>query len=150
MPAWLRAASWWAQRRCGPEITFEDATLPKSRAGFSLQPGDGSVYSASTASRGESFGGREHWHTFAVEVTGRRISWFVDAHVIATQPRPATMAHVPLTVQLRMQSTHPARKGGMARMQLDWLRYWSLRKPDSKSVAAPALHRTKRVAARSC
>ena len=138
-----------SERRCGPEMTFADITLPKSRAGFSLRPGDGSVYSTSTASRGESFGGREHWHTFAVEVTGKRISWFVDAHVIATQARPAAMAHVPFTVQLRLESTRDAGKGAMSRMQLDWLRYWTLRKPDSRSVAAPALHRTKAPAARS-
>jgi len=139
-----------AERRCGPAVTFEDVTLPRSRAGFSMRPGDGTVYSTSTASRGESFGGREHWHTFAVEVTGKRISWFVDAHVIATQARPATMAHVPFTVQLRLESTHPAGKGDTARMQLDWLRYWSLRKPDSKSVAAPALHRTQAASAAAC
>ena len=130
-----------AARRCGPEITFQDVTLPQSRADFSIRPRGGTEYTASAASRGESFGGREHWHTFAVEVTRTRISWFVDAHVVATETRPAAMTNVPFTVQLRLAPT-TAGRGDRTRMQLDWLRYWTLRKPDSRSVAAPAPHRS--------
>jgi hypothetical protein len=137
-----------AARHCGPQVTFEDVSLPHSQASFTLRPGSGSEYTASTASRGEPFVGRERWHTFAVEVTHRRISWFVDAHVVATETRPAAMVDAPLTVQLRLAPT--AQSGaGVARMQLDWLRYWTLRKPDAKSTAAPALHRTT-YAARGC
>jgi len=137
-----------AERRCGPDITFQDVTLPESRARFTLRPGTGTEYTASTASRGESFGGREHWHTFAVEVTHKRISWFVDAHVVATETRTAAMVDVPLTVQLRLEPTTPG-KGDDVRMQLDWLRYWTLRKPDSKSTKAPA-PRASTYAARGC
>jgi len=137
-----------AARGCGPDITFEDVTLPQSRAGLAIRPGAGTAYTASTASRGESFGGREHWHTFAVEVTHRRISWFVDAHVIATETRTAAMVNVPLTVQLRLEPTTRG-KGDRVRMQLDWLRYWTLRKPDSRSTKAPAPHASA-YAARGC
>lgn len=137
-----------AARRCGPQITFQDVTLPQSRASFALRPGNGTEFTTSTASRGESFGGREHWHTFAVEVTRSRVSWFVDAHVVATETRSAALTNVPFTVQLRLQPT-TAGKGDQARMQLDWLRYWTLRKPDSRSVAAPAPHEST-YAARGC
>jgi hypothetical protein len=137
-----------AERRCGPQITFEDVTLPASRAGFAIRPGGGTEFTTSTASRGESFGGREHWHTFAVEVTPKRISWFVDAHVVSTEKRAAAMTNTPFTVQLHIEPTARG-KGDDVRMQLDWLRYWPLRKPDSRSVAAPAPHETS-YAARGC
>ena len=137
-----------AARHCGPQITFQDVTLPTSRAELAIQPGRGAEYTSSTAARGESFGGRDHWHTFAVEVTGKRISWFVDAHVVSTEKRPAAMTHVPLTVQLRIAPTTRG-KGDQVRMGLDWLRYWTLRKPDHRSVAAPAPHRST-YAARGC
>jgi hypothetical protein len=29
-----------------------------------------------------------------------------------------------------------------SRMQMDWLRYWTLKRPDARSTAAHRLHRT--------
>jgi hypothetical protein len=80
--------------------------------------------------------GRDVWHTFAVEVRKKRISWFVDAHVLRTERRPAALSGVPFTVRFSMV----ARKGqrmNQSRMQMDWLRYFTLRKPNKKSVDAP-------------
>ena len=80
--------------------------------------------------------GQDQWHTFAVEVTPKRISWFVDGHVITTERRPAALSGVEFQVRFTMQ----ARKGkrmNKARMQMDWLRYWSLKAPNERSTDAP-------------
>jgi hypothetical protein len=85
--------------------------------------------------------GQDQWHTFAVEVTPKRISWFVDAHVIRTETRPAALSGASFQVRFTMQ----ARKGkrmNPARMQMDWLRYWSLKAPNEKSTAAPQTNHT--------
>ena len=80
--------------------------------------------------------GRDRWHTFAVELTGKRISWFVDGHVLTTERRPAAMSDVPYTVRFTMLA-QPGRRMNQSRMQMDWLRYFTLRKPNSRSVDAP-------------
>lgn len=89
--------------------------------------------------------GNDRWHTFAVEVTPRRISWFVDAHIISSETRKEALAPVPRTVRFTMKAEYVA-KGKRAgepkrmnpsRMQMDWLRYWSLRAPNERSTKAP-------------
>lgn len=80
--------------------------------------------------------GNDQWHEFAVEVTPARISWFVDAHVVATERRVGT-SPVPLQLQARLVPTSGAAMN-KARLQLDWARYWTLAKRDARSVAAPA------------
>ena len=80
--------------------------------------------------------GTDRWHTFAVELTGRRISWFVDAHVVSTERRPEAMSRLPYTVQFTMVA-EPGKRMNRSRMQMDWLRYFTLRKPNSRSVEAP-------------
>jgi hypothetical protein len=130
-----------ADRHCGgQDITFEDQRAGHNRARFSIHTLPDVSYQAAVRPRGQSFT-RDHWHTFAVEVTPKRISWFVDARVVATETRPAAMSGVPLTVRFRLAATKGATMN-RARMQMDWLRYWTLRKPDSKSTAAPHPHRT--------
>ena len=84
--------------------------------------------------------GKDRWHTYAVEVTPTRISWFVDAKVITSELRPEALSGVPLTVRFTMQAPDGP-TGTMAmnrsRMQMDWLRYWSTKTPNTKSVVAP-------------
>lgn len=85
--------------------------------------------------------GQDQWHTYAVEVTPKRISWFVDGHVITTERRPAALSGVEFQVRFTMQ----ARKGkqmNRARMQMDWLRYWSLKAPNERSTDAPQANHT--------
>ena len=79
----------------------------------------------------------DQWHTFAVEVTHKRISWFVDAHVISTEKRKAALTGVPFAVKFTMQGVGGARMN-QSRMQMDWLRYWTLDRPNKKSTKAPA------------
>jgi hypothetical protein len=80
----------------------------------------------------------ERWHTFAVEVAPDHISWFVDAHVINTERRAEALDPVPRQLKFELRA-----KGGKkmdpARMQMDWMRYWSMRAPNEKSIKAPQL-----------
>lgn len=84
--------------------------------------------------------GNDRWHTFAVEVTEKHISWFVDAHVLRTERRSAALSGVPLTVRFRMVG-EPGKKMNRSRMQMDWVRYFTLRKPNTKSIDAPQTER---------
>jgi len=79
----------------------------------------------------------DQWHVFAVEVTHRRISWFVDSHVISTEKRRDALTGVPFAVRFTMKGVHGARMD-RSRMQMDWLRYWTLERPNQRSTAAPA------------
>lgn len=79
----------------------------------------------------------DQWHTFAVEVTKKRISWFVDAHVISTEKRDDALSGVPFAVRFTMEA-EDGKRMNQSRMQMDWLRYWTLRKPNTKSTDAPS------------
>lgn len=76
------------------------------------------------------------WHTFAVEVTKKRISWFVDAHVVSTEKRADALSGVPFAVRYTMRAEN-GRRMNESRIQMDWLRYWTLKNPDQRSTAAP-------------
>jgi hypothetical protein len=78
----------------------------------------------------------DQWHTFAVEVTRKRISWFVDAHVVSTEKRRDALTGTRFAVRFTMKGV-AGKKMNQSRMQMDWLRYWTLRRPDRKSTAAP-------------
>ena len=69
--------------------------------------------------------GQDQWHTYAVEVTPARISWFVDASVIRTERRPKALSGTKFQVRFTMQAIKGKRMNP-ARMQMDWLRYWTL------------------------
>lgn len=81
--------------------------------------------------------GRDRWHTYAVEVTRERISWFIDAHVVYTEQRDDLLSGVPLTVRFTMEAK-PDRVMNVSRMQMDWVRHWSLEAPNVLPVDAPA------------
>jgi hypothetical protein len=78
-----------------------------------------------------------YWHTYAAEVTPRRISWFVDGRVRATERRPDALSGVPLTLRLALvpdgnQAMNPTQ------LQVDTVRYFTLKSPDRLSTRAPA------------
>lgn len=128
-------------RHCGgQDIVFENTRAGRNSADLAIHTLPDNSFTKTVKPRGQSFD-RDHWHTFAVEVTHKRISWFVDAHVVATETRSAALSGVPLTVQFRLVATEGKRMDP-ARMQMDWMRYWSLRKPDDKSTKAPSPHRS--------
>jgi hypothetical protein len=76
------------------------------------------------------------WHTLAVEVTRNRVSWFVDAHVVSSERRNAALSGVPFAVRFSLRGESGVRMNE-TRMQMDWLRYWTLERPNQKSTRAP-------------
>lgn len=83
----------------------------------------------------------QEFHTYAVEITPDHISWFVDTQVVATERLPAALAGVPYEVRFRVQGV-PGARMNKGRMQMDWVRYYTLARPDTHSIAAPALTQT--------
>jgi hypothetical protein len=121
------------KQHCGARnIALESYKLGGNRAHFYIRTLPRNQF---TAHVGRNLG-KDRWHTFAVEVTRKRISWFVDAHVIRTERRDAALSGVPLTVRFKMVAQRGERMN-VGRMQMDWLRYFTLRKPNKKSVKAP-------------
>jgi hypothetical protein len=80
------------------------------------------------------------WHTYAVEVTPKRISWFVDTKVIRTERRAAALSGVTFKPRFRIQGDPDARMNS-SWMQMDWVRYYDLHRPNAKSTKAPAMAR---------
>ena len=78
----------------------------------------------------------DYWHTWAVEVTPRRISWFVDGYVQRTETRPAALSGVPLTLRLELTAV-PGQTMNTSRLQVDTVRYFPLKSANKKSVKAP-------------
>ncbi len=87
------------------------------------------------------------FHTYAVEVTRTHVSWFVDARVQMTERRPAARSGLKYKVRFRLVPTEGARMNP-GRMQMDWLRYYTLARHNARSIQAP--HATKGTFARAC
>jgi hypothetical protein len=119
---------------CGArDVALESYRLGTDRAHFYIR----TLPNQEFASRHGMNLGNDRWHTFAVEVTRTHISWFVDAHVVNTERRSAALSGVPLTVRFAMVG-EPGKRMNVSRMQMDWLRYHTMRKPNTRSIAAPA------------
>jgi hypothetical protein len=80
------------------------------------------------------------WHTYAVEVTKDHISWFVDTKVVHTERRAAALTGVTLKPRFRIRGDANARMNH-SRMQMDWVRYYDLHRPNAKSIAAPPMNK---------
>jgi Glycosyl hydrolases family 16 len=87
------------------------------------------------------------WHTYAIEITKKHISWFVDTQVIRTERRPAALSGVTYRPQFVMQAV-PGATMKPSLMTMDWVRYYTLDRPNAKSIAAPRM--TKNTVSRSC
>jgi len=80
------------------------------------------------------------FHTYAVEVTRSHISWFVDTHVLRTERRPEALSGATFTVRFRLAAPRGARMNP-GRMQMDWVRYYSLERRNARSISAPRMTR---------
>ncbi|MGZ4451967.1 MAG: hypothetical protein ACXVD1_03385 [Nocardioides sp.] len=80
----------------------------------------------------------ENWHTLAVEVTPTRIVWFIDARVTAVLKNSAAIPRVPLVPQLRLDGAGAGVEMNHARLNTDWLRYFTLAQKDKGRIAGPA------------
>jgi Glycosyl hydrolases family 16 len=85
--------------------------------------------------------GQNVWHTFAVEVTRTHISWFVDTKVVRTERRDAALTGTKYQMRFRLDAVKGKRMNP-ARMQMDWVRYYTLERPNAKSIKAPRLERS--------
>src|SRR3954452_6635093 len=119
---------------CGEQnIALNKFTMGDNRVNFYIRTRPDNLYQASTR---RSFG-QDQWHTFAVEVTPKRISWFVDSHVIRSERRADALSGRKFQVRFTMEAV-PGKQMNKARMQMDWLRYWTLQAPNERSTKAPA------------
>ena len=84
----------------------------------------------------------DRWHTYGVEVAKDHISWFVDAHVVHTERREAALDPVPRQLKFELRAL-PGKTMHPSRMQMDWMRYWTMRAPNERSVKAPGFELSK-------
>jgi hypothetical protein len=80
------------------------------------------------------------WHTYAVEVTRSHIAWFVDTRVIRTERRDAALTGAKYQMRFRLDAVKGKRMNP-ARMQMDWVRHYTLERPNARSIKAPRLDR---------
>jgi hypothetical protein len=77
------------------------------------------------------------FHTYAVEVTPDHISWFVDTRVVMTERRPAALSGAVFAPRFRLVAT-PGKTMQRGRMQMDWVRYYTLQRKNALPITAPA------------
>lgn len=121
------------KQHCGAKnISLETHRLGRNKARFYLRNRPDTQF---TAKRRLNLGA-DQWHTFAVEVTKRRISWIVDTHVVASERRAAALSGALFTVRFKMKA-EPGARMNPSRMQMDWLRYYTLQRPNTKPMLGP-------------
>jgi glycosyl hydrolase family 16 len=76
------------------------------------------------------------FHTYAFEVTPDHVSWFVDTRVVMTERRPAALSGAVFAPRFRLVAT-PGATMRRGRMQMDWVRYYTLQRKNARSIAAP-------------
>ncbi len=81
------------------------------------------------------------FHTFAVEVTPDRISWFVDTEVMMTERRSEARTGATYVPRFRLVAT-PGATMRRGRMQMDWARYYTLERRNARSIEAPPAQQT--------
>ena len=74
-----------------------------------------------------------YWHTYAVQVTTKRIAWFVDGVARAVENRPEALSGIPLTLRLQLQGIS-GETMNRSRLQVDTARYFTLQTPSKKPV----------------
>lgn len=76
------------------------------------------------------------FHTYAIEVTRDHVSWFVDTRVVRTERRPAALTGATYAARFRLAGK-PGARMNKSRMQMDWVRYYTLERPNARSIEAP-------------
>jgi hypothetical protein len=122
-----------AKKHCGAQdIDFGIVHPGTNRIGYAIHtlPNRQFTYSVPGTLRDD------YWHTYGIEVTPKRISWFVDGKVRATERRSAALSHILLAPELTLQA-QPGQRMHQTLMNVDTYRYFTLKHPDSKSIKAP-------------
>lgn len=81
------------------------------------------------------------FHTYAVEITRNHISWFVDTKVVHTERRTKALAGVKYRPQFVVHGDKNKRMR-QSWLQMDWVRHYSLERPNAKSIKAPAMKKS--------
>ena len=79
----------------------------------------------------------DQFHTYAIEVTPDHVSWFVDTRVVMTERRSAARSGALFAPRFRL-AAQPGATMNQGRMQMDWVRYYTLHRPDARSIEAPS------------
>jgi len=122
--------------RCGAKnITLADHVMGTHRTRMSIRTLPNRQFSYSA----RPYLGPWDFNTYGVEITKTHISWFMDDRVVMTERRPAALAGTLYTLRLRLVG-NGATDVTPPRMQLDWSRYFTLQRPNTRSIAAPQAH----------
>ncbi|WP_300677291.1 hypothetical protein [Nocardioides sp.] len=89
------------------------------------------------------------WHVWAVELKPTVITWFMDGKVVRRAPRPVSTRATAFSFREGLLgSTNPAVHTAYTSTQIDWARYWTLKRTTKKKRllkqlrTAPLLART--------
>ena len=121
-----------ARRTCGDGITLATYTVGDDAADMDIRGRSGAAFTESIETDLDDYA----WHTYAVEVTPDHISWFVDTKVMMTERRPEALAGNPFRMQFRLEPVHGKRMDS-TRMQMDWVRYYTMDRPNALPIEAP-------------
>ena len=66
-------------------------------------------------------------YAFAVQVTGRRITWFVNGRAVGSLAAPAAIPKVPMTLRMSMVGTG-AQEMNKSVVKIDWVRHYDLKR----------------------
>ncbi|KAA1419019.1 hypothetical protein F0U44_11185 [Nocardioides humilatus] len=113
-----------------------------------LSPGDDRVsvgVNAGTSTWGRTLSGyRQHGthYAFAVEVTARRITWFINGRAVASTDAAAALPSVPMTVRMTLLG-HGTAEMNKSVVKIDWVRHYDLKRglrpPDGATLEKRAL-----------
>jgi hypothetical protein len=118
---------------CGRQnIVIGKFPIGSPRVGFDLRNA-GKSFTAST-NHGVN---TEGFHTYALEVTKTRISWFMEGKVLRTERRPEALSGETFRIKVFLTAAPKGTRTNRGRVQFDWMRYYTLARPNAKSVAAP-------------
>jgi hypothetical protein len=112
-----------------PATTRRTARIGVTRPGFRSMAAattNGPLYDVTTWNGAQNTR-QGAWRAWAVEVGRNHISWFLDGRVVRRENRPAALIGKPLHLRISLLSTR-GREMAPATTQLDWARYWSLKR----------------------
>jgi hypothetical protein len=78
---------------------------------------------------------RDNWHTLGVEITPKRIVWFIDAKVAAVLNNSSAVPGVPLVPQLVLRGKPGDVRMNRTKLTADWVRYYTLKQKDKGRIA---------------
>jgi hypothetical protein len=117
--------------QCARSIVLSESTIGQNTARLHVNNG-GLDFSAAASLDLR----RDTFHTYAVEVTPDHISWFIDTRVVMTERRSAARTGAAYTVRFKMAAPTGVRMN-KSRMQMDWVRYYTLERKNAQSIQAP-------------